>query len=116
MTCHIAVVDILPAVEEDTVPVVDILIEDSLEGGTLVEDNLKKEMYNQSGPRFQRDIIYGPSNIHLNTKLPTNKMEKESQNWSPCAKGNNTLLKSMFCVCQLTKGKLVQFQFSSKRF
>jgi hypothetical protein len=99
LTGHIAVVDIFPVVEEDTVPVADILVEDSLEedsleGGTLVEDNLKKEMYNQSGPGFQRDIIYGPSNIHLNTKLAINKMEKESQNWSPCAKGNNTLLKS----------------------
>jgi hypothetical protein len=38
LTGHIAVVDILPAVEEDTVPVVDILVEDSLERGTLVED------------------------------------------------------------------------------
>lgn len=93
LTGHTPVVDILPVVE-DTVPVVDILVEDSLEGGTLVEDNLKKEMYNQSGLGFQRDIIYGPSNIHLNTKLATNKMEKESQNWSPCAKGNDTLLKS----------------------
>jgi hypothetical protein len=38
LTGHTAVVDMLPAVE-DTVPVVDILVEDSLEGGTLVEDN-----------------------------------------------------------------------------
>jgi hypothetical protein len=93
LTGHTAVVDILPAVEEDTVPVVDILVVESL-GGTLVEDKLKKEMYNQSGLGFQRDIIYGPSNIHLNTKLATNKREKESQNWSPCAKGNNPLPKS----------------------
>jgi hypothetical protein len=98
LTGHIAVVDILPVVEDTVpvvdIPVVDILVVDSLEGGTLAEDNLQKEMYNQSGPGFQRDIIYGPSNIHPNTKLATNKMEKESQNWSPCAKGNNTLLKS----------------------
>jgi hypothetical protein len=39
LTGHTPVVDILPVVEEDTVPVVDILVEDSLEGGTLVEDN-----------------------------------------------------------------------------
>jgi hypothetical protein len=37
LTGHTAVVDILPAVEEDTVPVVDILVVESL-GGTLVED------------------------------------------------------------------------------
>jgi hypothetical protein len=43
LTGHIAVVDILPVVEDTVpvvdIPVVDILVVDSLEGGTLAEDN-----------------------------------------------------------------------------
>jgi hypothetical protein len=67
-------VGILFVAKENVVFILDIFVEYSLYGGAL-----HKEMYNQSSPGFQIDIIYGPSRIHLNIKSIMSYMKNEKQ-------------------------------------